>query len=135
VIGFSEGAPTSGRGSPSFPILPVPYPTERLQELLHGLAHRDREAGEQMYTVSGYLICGSRRIALSASEEKMMTLLLRDRGRVVTAQALLDALGNECGGSNVLQVLIYRLRRKLAFDGKSRIRSVRGVGYLLTAES
>lgn len=74
-------------------------------------------------------------LELTAFEYRMLEFLVRERARVVTKQELSDYLypHGEDRDSNVLEVLIGRLRRKLDPDGTlAPIETVRGRGYRLT---
>ena len=74
---------------------------------------------------------------LTLRETTMLELLLRDQGKVVAREKLenrLYSFDSELG-SNALEVLIHRLRRRLQDSGANiTIHTVRGVGYLM-AES
>ena len=72
---------------------------------------------------------------LTAFEFRLLEYLVRERARVVTKQELSDYLypHGEDRDSNVLEVLIGRLRRKLDPEGKlAPIETVRGRGYRFT---
>jgi two-component system response regulator PhoP len=65
----------------------------------------------------------------------LLEYLVRERARVVTKQELSDYLypHDEDRDSNVLEVLIGRLRRKLDRDGTlAPIETLRGRGYRFT---
>jgi DNA-binding response OmpR family regulator len=73
-------------------------------------------------------------VPLTNKEFRVLETLLRSKGRVLTRQRLEEALHGRDGeiASNPLEVHIHHLRRKL---GSELIRTVRGVGYTLGAES
>ena len=74
-------------------------------------------------------------LELTAFEYRMLEYLVRERARVVTKQELSDYLypHGEDRDSNVLEVLIGRLRRKLDPEGTlAPIETVRGRGYRFT---
>jgi two-component system, OmpR family, response regulator PhoP len=74
-------------------------------------------------------------LELTTFEYRMLEYLARHRERVVTKQELSDYLypHGEDRDSNVLEVLIGRLRRKLDPEGKlAPIETVRGRGYRFT---
>lgn len=76
-----------------------------------------------------------RALELTAFEYRLLEFLVRERGRVVPKQELADYLypHGEDRESNVLDVLIGRLRRKLDPDGAlAPIETVRGRGYRFT---
>ena len=110
-------------------LLPLPYSTKALQGLLlqlrigtaeNGIGHLPRAA-----------VMAGERVHLSPAEERIFQVLLAAKRQIVSLADLLDALADGSTDSNVLQVHISRLRRKLSSDGASRIRAVRGVGYRL----
>ena len=111
-------------------VLPLPYPTGELQALLAAC----RTAGGTDNTVQhlpGAALIGGKKIELSPAEERLFALLLENRGQAVPEAQLLAALGESRATTNVLQVHIYRLRRKLSPYGSVTLRAVRGVGYLM----
>jgi two-component system, OmpR family, response regulator PhoP len=74
---------------------------------------------------------------LTAFEYRVLEYLVRERARVVGKQELSDYLypHDEDRDSNVLEVLVGRLRRKLDPDGTlAPIETVRGRGYRFTLE-
>ncbi|RYF18078.1 MAG: response regulator transcription factor [Comamonadaceae bacterium] len=74
-------------------------------------------------------------LELTAFEYRLLEYLVRERARVVTKQELSDYLypHGEDRDSNVLEVLIGRLRRKLDPEGAlAPIETVRGRGYRFT---
>jgi two-component system response regulator PhoP len=76
-------------------------------------------------------------LELTTFEYRMLEYLVRHRARVVTKQELSDYLypHGEDRDSNVLEVLIGRLRRKLDPAGTlAPIETVRGRGYCFTLE-
>jgi two-component system response regulator PhoP len=71
-------------------------------------------------------------VELTTFEYRMLELLIRERARIVSKQELADYLypHDEDRDSNVLEVLIGRLRRKLDPDGTlAPIETLRGRGY------
>ncbi len=72
---------------------------------------------------------------LTTFEYRVLEFLVRERARVVSKQELSDYLypHDEDRDSNVLEVLIGRLRRKLDPDGTlAPIETLRGRGYRFT---
>lgn len=125
VIGFSA---TKAEDARADTLLPLPYPTEALQALLRRAHHTPEAAADIRYLPHTVLI-GEQKIHLSPAEDCIFALLFAKRGEVVTADALRAALPASTADSNVLEVHISRLRRKLTNGGASLIRAVRGVGY------
>ena len=81
---------------------------------------------------------GDRTVDLSAREFALLGYLIRHVGQVLTRQQILDAVwGAEPDVySNVVDLYVHYLRRKLGELGRAdRIRTVRGVGYMLRAEA
>lgn len=75
-------------------------------------------------------------VELSPREATLLELLLVQSDKVVTKEQIAAAWagdGTEVGLGNTAEVHIHRLRRKLE-GSELEIRTVRGLGYLLTAE-
>lgn len=125
-IGFSATKESDSRADT---VLPLPYSTQKLQDILRqfragspidGIGHLPRAA-----------LVNGEKIRLSPAEERIFEALLAANGETVPTKRLQEALADGSTDSNVLQVHISRLRRKLTADGVSRIRAIRGVGYRL----
>ncbi|HET6185039.1 MAG TPA: response regulator [Acetobacteraceae bacterium] len=74
---------------------------------------------------------------LPPRESAVLELLLRRAGRVVPKRLVEDQLFGLSGegGANAIEVYVHRLRRFLADEAAGlRIDTVRGVGYVLSAE-
>jgi DNA-binding response OmpR family regulator len=77
---------------------------------------------------------GEAQVALSLRETALLELLLRAQGRVVTRESIEDGLYgfDTLLGSNAVEVLVHRLRRKLTqAEATPRVHTLRGVGYML----
>ncbi|MBE7940128.1 response regulator transcription factor [Ramlibacter aquaticus] len=74
------------------------------------------------------------RSRLSSREFALMEALLRRPGAILSKGDLEERIygGNEGVESNTVEVLVYGLRRKL---GPTAIRTVRGVGYMVDADT
>jgi two-component system OmpR family response regulator len=99
----------------------------------HGSAGAQIHHGALRLDVTGRrLFCNGQPVELSAREFAVLELLLLREGRVVTKQQIAEHLygWEETSSSNVVDVFIYRLRRKLEPSGVD-IRTVRGMGYLI----
>ena len=79
---------------------------------------------------------GGRRVQLSAKEFELLELLARNPGKVFSRFEIEEKVWPEyTGGSNVVNVYIGYLRRKLKEGSERRlIHTVRGVGYVLREE-
>jgi DNA-binding response OmpR family regulator len=80
---------------------------------------------------------GERKIELTRTEYAILELLMRNAGRVLTRESLIDAVwgGDTEIESNTLDAFVRLLRGKIEAGGESRVlRTVRGVGYCLRAE-
>jgi DNA-binding response OmpR family regulator len=80
---------------------------------------------------------GDRTIDLTAREFSLLEFLMRHADEVVTRSMLADHVWGERYDSlsNLIEVFINRLRRKLEADGAPRLlHTVRGAGYVLSAE-
>ena len=75
-------------------------------------------------------------VELTALEIDLLAALLRRAGRVVPRSALMELAGRGDVAVNerAVDVHISRLRKKLGDDAAARIRTVRGVGYVLAKE-
>jgi DNA-binding response OmpR family regulator len=71
-------------------------------------------------------------VDLPRRELNLLELLIVQRGQVVAKQALLEKLFglDDEPGVNAVEIYVHRLRKKLEPAGL-RIRTVRGLGYLL----
>lgn len=76
---------------------------------------------------------GGRRIELSAKEFELLEMFARNPGRVFKRFDIEAKVWPEYeGGSNVVDVYVGYLRRKLEADGERRlIHTIRGMGYVL----
>ncbi len=71
-------------------------------------------------------------LALSAREVSILSLLMKDFGRVVTKERLIGHMysAGEAPGPNAIEVFVHRLRKKLSF-APYEIRTRHGIGYQL----
>lgn len=74
---------------------------------------------------------------LSPTEQRLLEVLARGHGRLVTKEEVLAKVWGHLGGdSRTVDVHVFRLRRKLSDAGaRVSIRTVRGRGYRMTEES
>lgn len=83
------------------------------------------DEGTQSVTRAGSLI------PLTATEFKMLGVLIRNRTRVVPKGQLLGQVWGYDADEHVLEVHMSSLRRKLEANGARIIQTVRGTGYIL----
>ncbi|MCA1671592.1 MAG: response regulator transcription factor [Actinobacteria bacterium] len=70
-------------------------------------------------------------IVLTAIEFKLLTVLVRNRSRVVSNSQLVNQVWGYSAGPHLLAVHMGSLRRKLEAHGPRIIHTVRGNGYVL----
>jgi len=89
------------------------------------LQYRDLELDPQSFAVKK----GDKEIRLLPKEFAVLELLLRHRGRVLSAQAIINRVwhADETPGPEVIRNYIMNIRKKLGDD--SFIQTVHGVGY------
>lgn len=94
------------------------------------------EVGELRIDLAGHQSwVGEERLALTATEFKLLRELAENRGRVLTRERLLDRVWGYTfeGYGRTVDTHIRRLRKKLGSNG-NLIETVRGIGYRLSPE-
>jgi len=97
----------------------------------HGLAHGELVIGKLWLDFIGRTArYDGQALELSRREFMVLRTLAKRAGRIVSRDTLeLAVYGNDPLGSNALEVHIHGLRRKV---GRDAIRTVRGLGYMLS---
>ncbi|MEP9357811.1 response regulator transcription factor [Sphingomonas sp. KR3-1] len=128
--------------------LAKPFSLAELRARIAALLRRaERDAGEAQATrivvgdleidlLSRTVARGGRAVPLVAREFHLLEFLARHAGEVVTRTMMLESVWN-CRfdpGSNVVDVHIGRLRRKLEEGAAPILHTVRGAGYRLAVE-
>ncbi|HEU0116742.1 MAG TPA: response regulator transcription factor, partial [Thermomicrobiales bacterium] len=122
-----------------------PFAFEELLARIRALARRVEkpvlpdliETGELTIDLaSRTVIRAGERVELSPREWAMLETFVRNRGRVLSRDDLLERVwGYDADPSgNVVELYIHYLRRKLGTPGATLIRTVRGVGYIFSGE-
>lgn len=121
----------------------LPVLTAKIQALLRrtydfGTATELLKCGGAVLNVSdGTLHVHGEKVELTRNEWKILQMLLENRGKVVSRQALMTRLwkSDEFISENTLTVNVTRLRKKLEAAGLSDfIRTKKGAGYLVGGE-
>jgi len=109
-----------------------------LRRSQYGINPVSREAFQLQHLkidfVSGMVTLRDQPVDLTATEYRLLVLLARNAGQILTPQEILERLwgANDAKDGHLIQVNISRLRQKLHDAGKSRyIQTVIGRGYLM----
>lgn len=122
--------------------LTKPFALTELAARLRALSRRPRVAVDTVITIGGLRLDSARRqvwrdeqeIALPNKEFRILEYLVRNPNRVMTRDMIANHVWDYefVNATNVIDVHIRQLRRKLDEDGKpSLIETVRGMGYRL----
>lgn len=124
-----------------------PFSLAVLRARIRVLARRSAKQKENIYKEDGFsfdfehLIFekGGNEIALSVNEQRLLRLLVENKGRLLTRDMLVDRIWGGSGeyvDENALSVTVNRLRGKLENkkDGVSYIQTVYGQGYIWKRE-
>lgn len=122
--------------------LPKPFAFSELLARVRALSRRSREEASESALKAGDVVLdpvrhvvwrGGEKVDLSAREFALLATLIRRPGQVFTRAILLDTVWGGTGDvyTNVVDLYVSYLRKKLDREGEpSRIRTVRGVGYV-----
>jgi len=118
--------------------LPKPFSFDELLARLNAIYRRSALKGSNKIIIDNIEIDFDSKIVkkdgkivdLTAKEYELLEFLLANRGSVVSAEMIQEQLWNseEFISSNVIQVIVYRLRNKLS---KNLIKSKRNLGYFI----
>lgn len=119
-----------------------PFAFEELVARLQALIRRDHKVASPTLDIGPLSVdlvakriwCGGREVRVTAREFSVFELLAMRRGEVVTRRDLWEHLYefDDETASNVVEVLVYGLRKKLESQGAGGlIQTRRGQGYLL----
>ena len=125
--------------------LAKPFHIQELLARLRALARRSLQSGQERLhfgplvidTAGDEVWLNGEPVTLTTFEYRLLMTLVRQPGRVLSKDALADYLydHDEDRESNVIEVLIGRLRRKLDGDGSlGLIETLRGRGYRFARE-
>jgi two-component system response regulator MprA len=123
-----------------------PFAFDELLARVRALLRRSRVAEGEVYRHADLTINpatrevrrGDRPIELTAREYDLLEFLTRHARQVFSRETIFERVwGSDfMGESNVIDVVVMRLREKLEADGEPRlIQTVRGVGYTLREPS
>jgi two-component system OmpR family response regulator len=117
-----------------------PFQLQELEARVRALLRRSLVSKERKLTVGALVLdlgaraasCEGAALELTPSEWRILEVLVRRAGKVVTKEQLRGAFASneDLVSPNAVEVKISRLRTKLGAAGVS-IRTVRGFGYLL----
>lgn len=115
-----------------------PFDIEELLARVRSLLRRSKNMGKPTINIGdleidinrGKVLLTGKDVPLTRSEYTILIKLAMERGRIVMTSELLDTIldENNDGMSNVLNVHLFNIRKKL---GKDVIRTIRGRGYLM----
>ncbi len=113
-----------------------PFNTEELVARMESLLRRKNISeetpieccGVRMYTASRRVIVNGKEVELSKKEFELLEYLMRNKGKALSKERILEAVWGYDYGVNTVEVYINYLRKKL---GPNIIKTVWGVGYIM----
>lgn len=93
--------------------------------------------GLQISLIAQTVTLGGEPISLLPTELKLLTYLMRNAGQLVTRTMLFQEVWGYHfdPGTNIIDVHIARLRKKIEADGAPAIQTIRGSGYVLVEKN
>lgn len=123
--------------------LTKPFHLEELEARVRALIRRGRMGSNQALQCAQLKLDLPNKLAmhgdhvlnLSAREWHLLEVLMLRMQKIVTKEQIMEALcsWDESIGDNAIEVYVHRLRKKIEPSG-ARIRTIRGLGYLLEAD-
>lgn len=120
-----------------------PFAFEELLARVEALGRRPREIAAPVLTVAGLSIdtgsrevrCEGELVELTPKEYAVLEYLVRNAGKVLSRTLITEYVWGYHfdPGTNIVDVVINRLRKKIDKGEKKLIHTVRGVGYVLKA--
>jgi DNA-binding response OmpR family regulator len=117
-----------------------PFAIEEVVARLRALTRRGRDRSDRV-SFAGITLdttthtvergAGGATIELTPREGELLELLLRNPRMVLSREVAVERIWRGAAVDNVVDRYVARLRRKL--DGRPRIRTIRGVGFMLDA--
>lgn len=115
-----------------------PFALEVLHSRILALLRRAGNAAQRYLSCDGIMVdadgrnvfCHAREVSLSAAEYQLLLYLMRNKGRTVTRERILEQVWDVYGNyvnDNTLTVTVKRLRDKL--EQPACLKTVRSVGY------
>ena len=116
-----------------------PFDPEELSWRVRAVLRRSGHAVDQVLVCGALVVDEGTRsvtvadaaVALTATEFTMLSVLVRNRTRVVPKAQLLGQIWGYDADDHLLEVHMSSLRRKLEAHGPRMIQTVRGIGYIL----
>ena len=116
-----------------------PFDPEELSHRVRAVLRRTgrmpsqvRECGDLVVDEGGCtVVMAGQPVALTATEFKLLSLLMRNRTRMVPKGQLLGQVGGYDDDDHLVEVHVSSLRRKLEAHGPRVIHTIRGSGYVL----
>ena len=116
-----------------------PFAMDELLARLRVLTRKKGSGSTNVYTLTDLTAKrGGRTLELSAREYALLEYLIRSKGVVLSRQQIEDNLWSldYAGGTNVVDVYISYLRKKLELPGEQKLlHTVRGMGWVLKEDA
>lgn len=123
--------------------LPKPFDLEELEARVQALLRRSPQIVGEVELIgsithdksSNSFFCNGDLLPLTPRERALLQLLFVRKNRVVAKDFLHDEIfQNEAATVDAIEVLVYRIRKKIKQDFGFEIITIRGIGYMLRIE-